>query len=155
MAVISKNLTVAANGADGITVDLDAYTDGDVVGGLLTFDVHTAMGGGLLNRVRLVDEDSQDEPYLLYLFNAQPSTIADAEAFAPTVADLRKLLCVISISSATTVNSLDYWHSDNLNYAFSVDGETLYGYLVPNGGTPDYTKADTLAIYLEIVSEGQ
>ena len=150
--VVSQNLTVSPTG--GITVALDAYTDGDVVGGLLTFDVHTAMGGGLINRVRLVDEDSQDEPYNLYLFNAVPSTIVDDAAFAPTVADLQKLIAVVSISGATTVNSLDYWMSSALNYAFTAQNGNLYGYLVATGGTPDYINADTLSLYLDIVSEG-
>lgn len=157
--VISRNKTVQANtyvaGGDataGITVGTDAYTEGDVVGGLLEFDVHTAMGGGLLNRVRLVDEDSQDEAYTWYLFNALPSVIADDAAFAPTVADLQKLVAAVAISGATTVNSLDFWHSAALNYSFTADGGKLYGYLVPTA-TPDYTNADTLSLYLEIVSE--
>jgi hypothetical protein len=151
----SKVFTSQANGTSGITVGLDAYTANDVVGGLLTFSVQPAvMNGGLINRVRLVDEDSQDEPYNLYLFNAEPSTIADDAAFAPTVADLQKLICVISISSATTVNSLDYWHSDTLNYVFTAPDGNIYGYLVANGGTPDYTNADTLTLYLDILSEG-
>lgn len=152
--MLDRILTVPANGADGITVALTAYTDGDVVGGLLTFDIPTAMGGGKLNRVRLVDEDSQDEPYLLYLFNDTPTTIVDDAAFAPAIDDLRKLVAVVSISSATTVNSLDYWHSAVLNYAFTCPRGKLFGYLVANGGTPDYTNADALAIYLEVESEG-
>lgn len=158
--IVSKNLTVPAytydSGGDhteGITVDLDAYTANDVVGGLLVFPVNTGMGGGLINRVRLVDEDSQDEPYDLYIFNALPTVIADDAAFAPTVADLRKLVAVVAISGATTVNSLDYWHSPVLNYSYAVDGPNLYGYLVA-GATPDYINADTLALYLEIVTEG-
>ena len=152
--IVTRNLTVPANGDDGIVVATDAYTDGDVVGGLLTFDVASGKGGGTINRVRLVDEDSQDEPYTLYLFNAAPTSIDDADPFAPTVADLRKLIAVVAISSAVTINTFDYWHSAVINKTYTTDTGKLYGYLVATAGTPDYTNADTLALYLEIETEG-
>lgn len=152
--IVSKPMTVSPTG--GITVDTDAYTAGDVVGGLLTFDVSSGMGGGLINRVRVVDEDNQSAAFNLYLFNAVPTTIADDAAFASavTIADVQKLVCKVSIGSYTTLNSIDYYHSAVLNYAFTSDAEKLYGYLVANGSTPNFTNADAVSIYLEILTEG-
>jgi hypothetical protein len=150
MPLMDQVKTIKANGDDGIIVALTAYTDGDVVGGLLTFDVGMVSGGGFIRRVRLIDEDSQDEPYTLYLFNAAPTTIADDAAFAAamTVADLQKLITTVAISSATTLNTFDYWHSAVLEIPFTAD--VIYGYLVATGGTPDYANVDTLALFLEV-----
>lgn len=152
--IVSLPLTVAPTG--GITVDTDAYTAGDVVGGLLTFDVASGMGGGVINRVRVVDEDNQGAAFDLYLFNAVPTTIADDAAFASAVliADVQKLLCKISIGSYTTLNSIKYYHSAVLNYSYTTDTGNLYGYLVANGSTPNFTNADAVSIYLEIITEG-
>lgn len=127
-----------------LTVTLDAYTAVDVVGGLIEIDAHSAGGGGVLRRLVLVDEDSQAEEYTLYLFNAEPSTIADAAAFAPTVADLRKLIATISIAAAdyTTINTFDYVIKE-VDLEYSAPDGKLYAYLVAVA-TPDYANTDTL-----------
>jgi hypothetical protein len=139
-----------------LTVATSAYTDGDVVGGLLSFDVSgLSVNGGILNKIVMIDEDSQAEPYKLYLFNAQPTTIADDAAYAPLIADLQKLNAVVSIAAGdyTTINSMDYVLKSDINEVIHSSTNTLYGYLVATGGTPDYTNADTLQITLYIVSE--
>lgn len=138
------------------TVTLDPYADGDVLGGLLSFDVSgLSIQGGLLNKVVYIDEDSQPEPVKLYLFNSQPSTIANDAAFAPTIADLRLLNTVISIAAGdyNTVNAFDYVIKSDINQVIHSTTNTLYGYLVASGGTPDYANVDTLQITLHIVSE--
>jgi hypothetical protein len=132
------------------TIGTDAYTANDVVGGLLTFDVANLINnGGIVNQVWLVDEDSQAEAYTLYLFDEQPSSIADDAAFAPTVADLNKLVAVISIGSGdyTTVNSIDFAVINDVNDTFYTTSGELYGYLVADD-TPDYTNDDALTIRL-------
>ena len=147
---LSKPLTVNKE----LTVDLDAYTAGDVVGGLLTFPVPAAIGGGILNSVMLIDEDSEAEAYSLYLFDDIPSTIADDAAFAPTIADLRKLVAKIDILSYVTVNSIDYCYVPDINQVFGqLQTGNLYGYLVAVA-TPDYTNADALYLRLGILTEG-
>src|SRR5688500_9821651 len=138
------------------TVALTAYTAEDVVGGLLEFDVSAlSVNGGLINSAVLIDEDSQAEPFKLYIFDSLPSTIADDAAFAPTVADLQKLVCVISFAAASyvTVNTFDYCIVEDINTAFSTTTGKLYGYLVANASTPDYANVDTLTITLRIISE--
>jgi hypothetical protein len=138
------------------TVVLTAYSAEDVIGGLLTFDVsELTTNGGLINSAILIVEDSQAEPFKLYLFDSLPSTIADDAAFAPTVADLQKLCSVISFLTAdyVTVNTFDYCIVTDINNVFSTTTGKLYGYLVANASTPDYANADTLTITLRILGE--
>lgn len=161
MGVVSKIIEAQLNTyvADspptvGITVDTDAYVPDTVMGGLLVFDVASGLGGGFISRFRLVDKDSLGANLRLYVFNALPSVIADDAAFALTEADLQMLVADVPISGFTTVNSIDYWHSDVLNYPYKVTGGKLYAYLVADGSTPNPTNADAYTIYLDGVSEG-
>lgn len=133
------------------TVTLAAYTANDVVGGLLTFSVATGPRRGVIRQLLLVDEDSQAETYTLYLFSDTPTTIADADAFAPTIADLRKLIGTVAIASASyvTVNSLDYINILAIDLEFFTSSGNIYGYLVATD-TPDYTNADTLYLRLSV-----
>lgn len=133
-----------------LTVTTAAYTAGDVVGGLLTFSSDAIHSGIMLNAVVLIDEDSQAEAYSLYLFDGLPTTIANDAAFAPTIADLRKLVKVVTIAATdyTTVNSLDYARVEDLNDLIPLGATgAFYGYLVATD-TPDYTNTDTLYIRL-------
>jgi hypothetical protein len=128
------------------------------VGGLLEFNAQEASGGGVVNAIRLVDEDAQSEPFSLYLFNAKPTVVADADAFATamTVADLRKLMAVVPIVAGdyVTLNSLTYVHLDLvslLGHPLIFNSSAgLWGYLVPTA-TPDYAHADALWIGLDVV----
>ena len=90
---LSKPLTIDVE----LTVDTDAYTALDVVGGLLTFAVGSPTGGCILNSVTLIDEDNQSEDYKLYLFDSKPTVIADDAAYAPAIADVRKRVRTIDI----------------------------------------------------------
>lgn len=141
-----------------ITVTLDAYTAGDVVGGILTSDaIPQLSGGGELSWVRLVDDADQSEPYLLYVFNSTPSTIANDAAFEPTEADWLKCLGVIDIPAA----NYDQAGSEGCAFAAAKDRKTLEGiafdnladghlyfYLVANASTPDYAAADDVTIHI-------
>lgn len=150
--------TVNAGGTSGITVTLDAYTAGDVVGGLLEFDISDGSGGGVVNAIRMVDEDSQAEPYSLYVFNDKPTVIANDAAFALTVADMRKLIAVVPIVAGdyVTHSTFDYVHLNLTDSAvlgrpliFNGNGK-LWAYLVA-GSTPDYANADTLWIGMDVI----
>lgn len=136
-----------------LTVGTDAYTAGDVVGGLITFDVGSPGNGGYVSRVKIVDDADQKEAYKLYVFDATPSTIADDAAFAPTVADLKKLINVITIAATdyTTINGNAYaikaLGADLVDFK-TVSGENLYAYLVCDD-TPDYAAAADLTIEIQ------
>ena len=135
------------------TLDTDAYTAVDVMGGLLQFDVSgLVINGGLINQAILIDEDSMGVGAKLYLFEALPTTIADDAAFAPTIDDLNKLVAVIAFSSFTTINSLDYSIVEDINNVFTTTNAILYGYLVTDGAA-NPTNADAITIRLYILSE--
>ena len=135
-----------------LTVTLDPYTAGDVVGGLLEFSSGDSSGGGITNKLRLVDEDSQPEPYKLYVFREKPSVIANDAVFAPTVADLRKLIAVIPIVEGdyVTINTFDYAHV-TLEQPLVFNGNgSLWAYLVADD-TPDYANVNTLYLSFDVL----
>lgn len=139
-------------------IDDDAYTAGDVVGGLITFNVSSPSGCGIINAMRIADDDDEKAVLTLYVFNAAPTTIADDAAFAPTIADLKKLVAKIeiaaddytSISDGTANNA--YALKQDLNEVYKADGKgNLYGYLVCTA-TPTYTAATDLTIILSVLT---
>jgi hypothetical protein len=135
------------------TIDTNAYSANDVIGGLLSFDVSTSrVNGGIINTALVADDDNEKAALTLYLFHAAPTTIADDAAFAPTIADLKQLCAVIAFSSYTTVNSNAYSLVEDINNAFVSTTGILYGYLVCTA-TPTYTAATDLTVVLTIITE--
>lgn len=147
--------------AEALTVDTNAYTANDVVGGLITFNVANAAGSGVIRWARLVDDDNEKAELTLYLFNESPTTIADDAAFAPAIADLKKYIGKILFQAADyeTINGnavaiLGHGVStDYLNIDFTSSDGNLYGYLVCTG-TPTYTAATDLHVTLGIWLDG-
>lgn len=146
-----------------VTVTTDAYDDGDVVGGTLTSDeIPQLVGGGYIAWVRLVDGATQAEPYKLWLFNAAPSTIADAAAHAPTEADMLKCIGVVDIAAAdyntsgteadmAFVAAKDEKTEDAIMFDTLASGR-LYARLVANGSTPDYAAAADLTLHVCVLT---
>lgn len=130
-----------------LTVGTDAYTANDVVGGLITIDVHSSGGSGQLRRINIIDDDDEKAALTVYLFDQQPSTIADDAAFAPTVADLKKMIGVVSVVAGdyTTLNSNAHAIKDGLGIDFAAPDGNLYAYVVCTG-TPTYTAAGDLTL---------
>lgn len=126
------------------TISTSAYADGDVIGGLINLgSVLLNSNGGILRRVVLVDDDSEGAALNMYFFDEQPSSIADNAAFAPTLADLQKLVGVVEIAGGDyiTVNGNDYVIKSAVNIDWEGD---LYLYMVTNGSTPTYTTTSDL-----------
>lgn len=141
------------------TIGVDAYTANDVVGGLLTFDVSNAGAGGVVRWVRIVDDDAEDAQLNLYLFSDTPTSIADDAAFAPTVADLKKLVGKVEFAAAdyeTTGGNSFVIKRGGLNTAdvdfYTTTGD-IFGYLVAVG-TPTYTAATDLTITIGVWLDG-
>lgn len=138
-----------------LTVDTNAYTANDVMGGLLTFAIPGPGNGGFISKIRIIDDDNEKAAVKLFLFNAAPTAIADDAAFAPAVGDLKKMISVVAIAAAdyTTINSNayaikgDFGNSSQIDFLAS-DGGNLYAYLVCDA-TPTYTAAADLTIVLE------
>jgi hypothetical protein len=134
-----------------LTISETAYSAGDVVGGLIDLDVHSAGGGGVVRRVILVDEDGKDAVFTLYFFDRPPQTIADDAAFEPDAADVLRLIGTVEIAAA------DYLDLNNTSVALkgdlgmdytAVDGR-LYVYLVCTA-TPNYDNDDALTLRVTV-----
>jgi hypothetical protein len=147
MSVLSKTVSVTP------VIDTSAYGAGDCVGGLMTFDVSTVLGGGTIESILIADDDNEKAQAILYIYNALPSTIADQAAYAPTIADLKKLVYVKPVASAdfTTVNSNAYALYSNLRVTYAAS--KLYVYLACVA-TPTYTAATDLTIALTVKAGG-
>jgi len=143
------------------TIGTDAYTANDVIGGLLTFDISNAGGGGIVRWTRIVDDDNEKAELALYLFNELPSTIADDAAFAPTVADLKKMIGKVLIQAADyeTINGNAVAiigrgvSTDDVNIDAPTNTGKLYGYLVCTA-TPTYSAATDLTVSLGLWLDG-
>lgn len=147
-------LAGTANPSDGGT-----YSDGDVIGGLITFEaIPGASGAAILNAIYLADDDGEGSALDLFLFNAAPTTIADDAAYAPVAADhASKLIykCAIAAADYATENSLKFAIKEDINLVMHGDGANkVYGYLVANGSAPSYAANKTLVVRLAITTEG-
>jgi hypothetical protein len=133
--------------AVSIDPDNDAYTDGDTIGGLLTFGTLISTGS-ILRHLTLTDQAGQGSAVDLWLFDAAPTTFADDAAFAPVYADLTKLVAKVAIASAdySTENSMKWVAKTGLDV--TLVKPVLYGYLVANGSTPNYGADKLLNIRL-------
>lgn len=119
-----------------LTNSLSAYTAGDVVGGLLTIPTRS----GTLRNIKLTDDDNEGAALTLYLFNAAPTAIVDADPFATSFvkADHDKLLRVLTLAADeyTTINSnKSGWFANadgQIDHAidFHAPDNNLYAYLV-------------------------
>ena len=118
----------ATKGKDNIVVTVGAYSANDVVGGLLEFDVHGASdnigGGGRITDIYLTDARNQAVEYTLYIFDVEPTAIADNGAW-PTGIDIDDQNAMIleqalaTARYATTINSLDRAHIPDIDQDFS------------------------------------
>lgn len=142
--VVNRTKTVEVT----LTIGTDAYTAGDVVGGLIALDVIGVGNGGVVRRVMLVDDDNEKAAFKLHLFDAAPTTIADDAAYAPSVSDLKKQVGTVSISSYTTYNGNAIAIVEGVDIDYSIDN-FLYGYLVCDG-TPTYTAATDLTLRMTV-----
>lgn len=135
------------------TITAGAYSAGDVVGGLLTFELRPAPVAGVtpcsgfLRIVSVVDDDNEKAACKLHIFRDQPSSIADNAAFAPTVGDLQKRIGVVEIAAAdyTTLNSNAQALVSGIEMEFDSVNGNLYAYLVADA-TPTYTAVTDLTV---------
>jgi len=134
-----------------------AYEANDVVGGTLSCDAHNVKGGGYIHAVRLVDDATQAAAVKLWVFDAAPSTIADAAPHAPTEADHLKCIGIIPIAAAdyntdgteadcARVKGFDAASEDYVVFDNLPNGK-LYFRLVCDA-TPTYADANDLTLHV-------
>ncbi len=141
------------------TITGGAYSDNDVVGGLLTF---TGLRGGTLQSILVCDNAAQAVDYLLLLFNAAPTSIADNATFDITDADLAKIIYQHRLYAFPHVNADNkpqrqvftdnsYSYEYNLDVPLWSEGGTLYGFLITTGGpVPTYAATSDITIVLQV-----
>jgi len=139
------------------TVTSGSYSANDAVGGLLTFANagRVAEGSGVLKNVLIIDDAGQDAVLELWLFNATFTAMADNAAWAPSQADLRKLIAVISTNdgdwfAAGTPSVARVEVSQNYNLAAA--GTSLFGQLVTRG-TPTFAATDDVSIIIQLLQD--
>lgn len=136
---------------DTPTIDTDAYTAGDVIGGLITFRVGT-MNTARIVGAKIVDDDNEKAELTFYFYDFLPSTFLDDAAHAPTVQDLEHYIGKITFETG------DYEEINGNAVAVKTDefidffprNGNLYAYLVCSG-TPAYTAVDDLYIEISVV----
>lgn len=133
-----------------------AYSANDVVGGLLTLTgiVEQAYRTGIIQTAILVDAAKQEAETDLFLFDSEPSSIADNAAEAFTDADMNKCVGVITLSTYTTNANNSIAQNNNIGNLVqalnSGTDRTLYGYLVTRG-TPTYGSTSDLKLRIGIL----
>ena len=144
-----------------------AYAAGNAVGGLITIANSAGVKGpigqadlsAVLKSFVMIDKANQKKAYTLFLFNDLPTTPVDKTAYAPTAADLLKLIGVLNIAAAdwVTINSLAYLSGptyQNLGIvckpAAIANGGTMYGALITGtSGTPTFASTSDLQLRLQ------
>jgi len=136
-----------------------AYEANDVVGGTLSCDAYNVKGGGYIDAVRLVDADDEKAVFTLYVFDAAPTTIADAATHAPAASDWEKYIGKIAIAA----EDYDANGADACALVYGLGGtnthlRVTFGNL-PTGklyfrlvctATPTYTAANDLKLYAQL-----
>lgn len=136
-------------------VTAGAYSANDVVGGLLTFEGASRDHdeGGVIKDVIILDDAGQDAALELWLFKETFTAIADNAAWAPSEADLRNLVAVISTSDGT-------WYAAGtpsvsrieVSQRYDLTGTSLFGQLVTRG-TPTYAATDDVTVIIGLLQD--
>lgn len=145
MAEFGSTIAVEVNPV----IDAGAYSASDVVSDVLTFNFGDTPGL-VLKSLKIVDDDNVKPAGTLWLFRSPPTTFAKNAAFAPVLADLRRLVARIAVADGdwSTVNSNGVAQVA-VNDRNDADAGTLYGYYVVSG-TPSFSS--TAALYFELTA---
>lgn len=137
-----------ATPTDGITNGTSAYAPGDVVGGLLRFDM--SHFDGTVHRLLMVDAEAKAVDWTLYFFDQLPATIADNAPYSLSAADLIKECgrVVLATADKVTINSIvtnraSMKTHNGMPVFFS--GNSLWCYMVI-GGSATYTTTTALQL---------
>jgi hypothetical protein len=137
------------------TIDTDAYTAGDNVGGLLTFAsaARNSGGGGVIKNMIIIDDAGQDAELELWLFDRTFTAGDDDDAWAPTEADLENCIGVITTSGETwRAAGTPSVISVEIAMRYDLDGTSLFGRLVTRG-TPTYAATDDLTVKVGLLQD--
>ena len=161
LSIAASETHVGEVGSPGIsisqtpTVTAGAYLANDVVGGLLTFAsaARVSGGGGVIKSMIILDDAGQDAQLELWLFYESFTNMSDNAPWAPSEADLRKLVAVITTSdgawfAAGTPSAAVVEASQRYDLA----GTSLFGQLVTRG-TPAYVATDDISVIISVLQD--
>lgn len=138
-----------------LTVDTNAYTAGDLIGGKMTFDLSDFRDRDIFIRSAFVyDQSKNDKDYILVLFGADPAatTFTDQAAFDVDDADLTKIIGTISLATLTGFNDNGVSMVQALALPIPLDPKgnmTLYAALV-SVADPTFAAATDVSVALVI-----
>ncbi len=155
---LAGNVLTARSGiniSQSPTVTAGIYAANDAVGGLLTFAnaARVTGRGGSIKSTLILDDAGQDAETELWLFNATFTAMADNDPWAPSEADLRKLVAIISTAggawfAAGTPSAARV----EVSQRYDLTGTSLFGQLVTRG-TPTYAATDDVTVILGLETD--
>lgn len=148
--VISNTGAGGVNVAITPTVTAGAYTTGMVVGGKLSLTnaVRASGGSGIIQAANVFKKTALTAAFDVIFFNADPSnsTFTDNASLAVNVADLDKIIGVISCGTLVSLGTPQLLQGQNAGLPFKLaTGTTLYAVAVIRGAE---TYASTSAVIL-------
>ena len=148
-------------GGEGITISqtptvtVGAYSAGDAVGGLLTFANagRFSGGGGVAKNIILIDDAGTDVAMELWLFSETFTAMADNAAWAPSQADLRKLIGVVySSDGAWAAAGTPSINDIEISKRYDLAGTSMFGQLVTRG-TPTFAATDDVTVKIALLRD--
>lgn len=133
-----------------LTITAGAYSASDVVGGLVAVTIQQGrFASGVIRKLSVVDDDNEKAALTIYFFSEAPTSIADNAAFAPAIADLKKMSGSVAVAAGdyVTLNGNAIALKTEINHDFQATTGILYLYLVCTG-TPTYTATTDLTLEL-------
>lgn len=127
------------------TITAGAYSAGDVVGGLLTFDMLGT--GGSIRSLIIADRDDEKAAGTLYLYRDYPTVIADNGAWSMADADAARYIGNIAVAATDYDDSGGQSQAELPRLDIPFDVRQIYGYFVCSG-TPTYTATSDLSFIL-------
>jgi len=161
LSIAAGETHIGKVGGEGInisqtpTVTAGAYSANDAVGGLLTFaNAGRVSGvGGVIKNMLLLDDAGQDATMELWLFNQTFTAMADNAAWAPSEADLRKLVAIIStVDGAWFAAGTPSAARVEVSQRYAVTGTSLFGQLVTRG-TPTFAATDDITVVVGLLQD--
>lgn len=132
------------------------YSDGDVIGTLLAIDVKRnaqSVQSGVIKSIHLVNAATTSSIEILF-FNELVTLAADNAAFAPSQADLEKVLPSSYLNFVTydTINSLNFSSLDDLFIPYETSTGSIYAVLIADAAI-NFTAAANLHLRVSILQD--
>ena len=136
------------------TITAGAYAAGDAVGGLLTFTILGAGGGGIVTGMSVTDKASANAELDLVLFNAPFTATSDNAPFDVSDADLLNCIGYVKVYASGYANFTDNSVGlvTGVGLAFKTATGALYGQLVTRSA-PTYASTSDLQVTLHTLQD--